>query len=113
MKKLYLLSVFVTFSLCSAFVNAGGALGYNNITSVSFQGVGFFLTADSWENPNSCTKSNSVVLLNTDVNYDKAYALLLAAYMSGKQVAGYSDGCADHDGQTYNKIRGFKYLTVK
>jgi len=55
----------------------------------------------------------AVVLMNTNVNYDKAYTLLLAAYISGKQVYGYSDGCATFDGQTYNTIRGQKYLVVK
>jgi len=38
--------------------------------------------------------------------------LLLGAYMAGKSVSGYSDDCVTFDGQTYNSIRGFKYLTV-
>lgn len=67
---------------------------------------------DGWSNPNSCTQNNAIVLLDTDKNYDKAYALLLAAYMSGKKVQGYSNGCAVFDGQTYNTIRGHKYLVV-
>ena len=68
--------------------------------------------ANAWGNPNGCTRSNAIVLLETDPNYDKAYSLLLSAYMAGKQVSGYSDGCAAFDGQTYNTIRGFKYLVV-
>jgi hypothetical protein len=32
--------------------------------------------------------------------------------MSGKKVSGYSDSCTTFDGQTYNTIRGFKYLVV-
>jgi len=92
---------------------AGGGLSYNKITRVAFQTGGFFMYADAWPNPNSCSKSTAIVLLATDSNYDKAYSLLLSAYMSGKSVSGYSDGCTTFDGQTYNTIRGFKYLTVK
>lgn len=98
--------------LISAAAQAGGPLPYNKITNVAFQTGGFFLYAANWPNPNGCTRTDAVVLLNTDSNYDKAYALLLAAYMEGKEVKGYSDGCTSFDGQTYNTIRGFKYLRV-
>lgn len=98
--------------ICSS-ANAKGGLTANKVTKVAFQTGGFFLYADNWPNPNGCTRSNAIVLKNSDVNYDKAYSLLLAAYMSGKEISGYSDGCAEFDGQTYNTIRGFKYLTVK
>lgn len=91
---------------------AGGNIKADKIESVSFQQAGFFLSADGWGNPNNCTRSNAVVLQASDPNYDKAYALLLAAYMSGKTVTGYSDKCVEHDGQTFNMIRGFKYLSV-
>jgi len=93
-------------------VYAGGPLPSNKITNVAFQTNGFFLYASNWPNPNSCTRNNAVVLLAADSNYDKAYALILAAYMSGKRVSGYSDGCTTHDGQTFNTIRGTKYLVV-
>jgi len=36
------------------------------------------------------------------------YILLSLAFMAGKSVCGYSNGCTTFDGQTYNKIRGFK-----
>ncbi len=91
---------------------AGGGLSANKVKTVAFQSGGFFLYADGWPNPNSCTKNTAIVLLESDRNYDKAYALLLSAYMSGKKISGYSDGCHSFDGQTYNTIRGFKYLTV-
>ncbi len=92
---------------------AGGGLTANKVTKVSFQTGGFFLYASNWSNPNECSQSNAIVLKSSDSNYDKAYSLLLAAYMSGKKISGYSDGCTEHDGQTYNTIRGFKYLTVE
>jgi len=91
---LYVLALF----LMSTAANAAGPVSTNNIESVSFHQAGFFLNASDWPNPNSCTRDTAVVLLNTDSNYDKAYALLLSAYMSGKAVRGYSDGCAMHDG---------------
>jgi len=100
--------LFISFS-----AYAGGGLSANKVTKVAFQTGGFFLYASSWPNPNNCTRSTAVVLKDTDTNYDKAYPLLLAAYMSGKKISGYSDGCVDFDGQTYNAIRGFKYLTIE
>lgn len=105
----------IVFVLWSVVVNsyAGGSLSSNKIDSVAFQTGGFFLYASNWPNPNSCTRSDAIVLLDSDPNYQKAYALLLAAYMTGKYVKGYSDGCASFDGQTYNTIRGFKYLRVQ
>jgi len=51
-------------------------------------------------------------LLKTDPNYEDAYAMLLAAYYTGKSVSGYSDGCARHDARTFNTIRGHKYLLI-
>lgn len=109
MKKIIIVTVFLVFS-SQAF--SGGGLPTNKIDSVAFQTGGFFLYAGAWGNPNDCTRDSAVVLLNSDTNYDKAYALVLAAYMSGKGVSGYSDGCTEFDGQTYNTIRGFKYLKV-
>ena len=107
--KIILLSLVLPFSTSAL---AGGAINKNKIISVSFQQAGFFLNGADWGNPNDCSRSNYVVLQTSDANYDKAYSLLLAAYMSGKSVSGYSDKCVEHDGQTYNMIRGFKYLTV-
>lgn len=110
----------VSFRIISVFLllipmltEAAGGLHANKITRVAFQTGGFFLYASDWPNPNNCSRANAVVLLDTDRNYDKAYALLLSAYFSGKKVSGYSDGCVNFDGQTYNTIRGFKYLEVK
>lgn len=91
---------------------AAGAIKANKVDFVAFQTGGFFMYASDWRNPNVCSRDGAIVLLSSDPNYDKAYALLLAAYMSGKKVSGYSDGCATFDGQTYNTIRGFKYLKV-
>ena len=110
MKKL--LSLLMLGSISTSLVAAGG-IGARQISKAAFQTGGFFMYAEEgWSNPNSCTQNNAIVLLDTDKNYDKAYALLLAAYMSGKKVQGYSNGCAVFDGQTYNTIRGHKYLVV-
>lgn len=107
-----ILSLLVFASISTSLIAAGG-IGARTISKVAFQTGGFFMYAeDGWSNPNSCTQNNAIVLLDTDKNYDKAYALLLAAYMSGKKVQGYSNGCAVFDGQTYNTIRGHKYLVV-
>ncbi len=105
--------VLLCIYLFSNSVYAGGGIDSLKINSVAFQSGGFFMYADDWENPNACSRNSAVVLLETDRNYDKAYSLLLAAYMAGKAIRGYSDGCASFDGQTYNTIRGFKYLVVK
>jgi len=92
---------------------AGGEIASNKINFVAFQTGGFFMYGDNWGNPNACTRSTAVVLSEVDPNYEKAYALLLSAYMAGKSISGYSDECVSFDGQTYNRIRGFKYLTVR
>lgn len=105
--------------LCSSAIwfasqaQAGGGLPANKVDALAFQTGGLFIYAANWSNPNSCTRSNAIVLLETDPNYDKAYSLILAAYMSGKKLSGYSDNCTEFDGQTYNTIRGFKYLVVE
>ena len=106
------LLVFAASIIVSVLAYAGGGLSTKKIESVGFQESGFFLYAEDWQNPSNCTRSDAVVLKETDSNYEKAYSMLLAAYMSGKKVSGYSDGCIAHDGQTYNTIRGFKYLVV-
>jgi len=100
-------------ALWSASADAGGVLTARVVDKLAFNSGGLFLYASGWPNPNSCTRSNAIVLLNTDINYDKAYALILTAFASGKTVGGYSDGCTSFDGQTYNTIRGFKYLQIE
>lgn len=94
--------------------NAGGVLQPPQvITRVSFMENGFIIYADGWPNPNNCDTADGVILLATDPNYDKAFALLLTAYSTGKKVSGYSDGCVLVDGTNFNTIRGFKYLVVR
>lgn len=61
---------------------------------------------------NGCTNSSAMVLKDFDPNYDKAYVAILMAYASGKSVSGWSDGCVDHDGQSFNSIRGYKYFKI-
>lgn len=99
--------------LASSAAFAGGNVGWNKITSIAFQSNDLMLYADNWSNPNNCQLSNGVILKRSDVNFDKAYALLLAAFMAGKEVYAYSDGCHTFDEKTYNYIRGTKYLQVK
>lgn len=94
-------------------VQAAGGLGYAKIESVAHQSNGFYLYSSGWQNPNACERSDAVVLLKSDSNYDKAYSLVLSAFMAGKEISGYSDRCEVFDGKTYNMIRGHKYLTVR
>jgi len=91
---------------------SAGMLPATKITRVAFYEEGFLLYADNWPNINNCQADSAVILLKTDANYDKAYALILSGYMSGKKVYSYSDGCVNVDGTTFNTIRGFKYLVV-
>jgi hypothetical protein len=107
--------LFVFLSMLSvSFCYGKGGIPVQKISHVAFQTGGFFLYAESgsWNSPDECSNSNAIVLLASDSNYDKAYSLLLAAYMSGKAISGYSDGCTTFDGKTYSTIRGFKYLVV-
>lgn len=97
----------------AAVSHAAGPLSPNVVDKLAFQTGGLFLYAGGWPNPNSCTRSNAVVLADNDLNYEKVYALILTAYASGKKVSGYSVGCISFDGQTYNPIRGWKYLVIE
>ncbi|MEO9599798.1 hypothetical protein [Parasphingorhabdus sp.] len=111
--RMFILMLLTSIGLSSA-ANAGGVLQPPQIiTHVSFQQNGFIIYADGWPNPNNCDTAAGVMLLATDSNYDKAFALLLTAYSTGKKVSGYSDGCTLHDGVSYNSIRGSKYLVVR
>lgn len=113
MQKILLAAFFWILLFGSNPALAGGGLPANKVDKLAFQTAGLFIYAGNWGNPNSCSRDTAVVLLETDPNYDKAYALILAAYMSGKKLSGYSDRCTEFDGQTYNTIRGFKYLVVE
>jgi len=99
--------------IVSGYSNAAGGLGSNVITKMAFQSNHVFIYSAGWNNANTCDRAVAVVLQKNDQNFDKAYALLLAAFMSGKAVSGYSDNCIELDGKTYNTIRGFKYLSVE
>lgn len=105
----------VLFVLCSVsgLSYAKGGLGKNVITKIGFQSNHVFIYASGWNNASTCQNSDAVVLQANDQNFDKAYSMLLAAFMAGKTVNGYSDNCIEWDGKTYNTIRGFKYLTVE
>ena len=104
--------IILALTLVSTTTFAAGWVSTDKVDNVAFNTGGFFLYAGDWGNRNNCTRSDAVVLLSSDPNYAKAYALLLAAYVSGKKVRGYSDKCVNFDGQTYNTIRGHKYLHV-
>lgn len=92
-------------------VQAAGPLGKTQITGLSFFPEGLVI-AGTWKNPNNCSSSSGVLLQVSDPNYDKAYSLVLAAYMSGKKLSGYSNECIDVDGTSRNMIRGYKYLGI-
>ncbi len=105
--------IFTTLFLIATHSYAAGGLGKSVITKIAFQSSHVFIYGDGWNNANTCQRSDAVVLHKDDQNFDKAYSLLLAAYMAGKTVGGYSDNCVEWDGKTYNTIRGHKYLTVE
>ncbi|MGP9802148.1 hypothetical protein [Rheinheimera sp. NSM] len=113
MNKMISGMILAMLGVISSAADAGGSLPANAINKLAFQTGGLFIYASNWGNPNSCARNMAVVLLDNDPNYDKAYSLILAAYMSGKKVSGYSDGCTEFDGHTYNTIRGYKYLVIE
>lgn len=99
--------------LSSIYSHAGGRVGWNIISSIAFQNQDLMLYSENWGNPNGCTQINAIILKKTDPNFDKAYSMLLAAYMAGKQVNAFSEGCHTFDSKTFNYIRGWKYLQIK
>jgi len=110
--KYFLWTALVLSTLFSNIANAGGSVGKAKINGLAFQNSHLMIYSASWENPNDCQKSSGVLLDQSDPNFERAYALILAAYMSGKEISAYSDGCKLFDDRTYNKIRGYKYLVV-
>ncbi len=113
MRKISEFILVVTLILSSSIAFAAGPLHGKKISKVAFQSGHFFIYSDGWDNPNTCDNTNAVMLQVDDPNFDKAYSLLLAAYMAGKTVSGYSDDCREWDGKEYNTIRGHKYLVVQ
>lgn len=112
MRKLY---QFITvICICAFTVNAfrAGAVGKQKIIKIAFNSEHLFIYADAWNNANECQQSDAVILERGSTNFDKAYTMILAAFMAGRDISAYSDGCLEWDGKTYNTIRAHKYLTV-
>ena len=104
------LATTVLLSIANLSFSAGWLQG-SKITGISFYPEGVLLSGN-WNNPNECDSYNAVLLEDKDSNYDKAFSAILAAYMAGKTVRGYSNYCVNVDGTTYNMIRGYKYLSI-
>lgn len=113
MRKISKLFLAVTLIFTTTSAHSAGSIKGNKISKVAFQSGHFFIYSEGWNNPNSCQNTNAVIRQSDDSNFDNAYSLLLAAFMADKNVSGYSDGCREWDGKTYNTIRGFKYLIVQ
>ncbi len=99
-------------SFCNL-ANAAGPIGWTKIDSIAFQNSDLMIYTDIKGNPNDCERDVAVILKDSDPNFDKAYAMILAAYMAGKEIRAYSDGCHTFDEKTYNYIRGYKYLQIR
>lgn len=99
----------LSYSLCWS----GGNVGWHRINELAIQDGDVILYANAWSNPNSCEATNGVILRKSDENFDNAYAFVLSAFMAGKEVVGYSDGCKTFDGKSYNYIRAYKYLQMR
>ncbi len=97
----------------SAASHAAGGLNKNTITKLAFNSDHLFIYAENWNNPSECGRTDAVVLDKSNHNFERAYALILAAFMSGKSIRGYSDDCITWDEKSYNTIRGHKYLVVE
>lgn len=112
MKIIIILCILCSYSLgCYA----GGRVGWNEISQLSFQDGNLMIHASdgAWDNPNECQNSVAILLKESDPNFDRAYSLILSAYMAGKSIRAWSDGCHVFDGTAFSHIRGFKYLEVK
>ena len=101
MKKILAILTCIMVLLLSAQSFAAGWVSKNKITKIAFQSEHVFIYSDGWNNANGCQKISAVVLDKDDRNFDKAYSLLLAAFMAGKEVSGYSDGCITWDEHSY------------
>ena len=105
--------IFLLLFSLSHCANAAGPIGWTKIDSIAFQNSDLMIYTNSKSNPNGCERDVAVILKSSDPNFDKAYSMILAAYMADKEITAYSDGCHTFDGKTYNYIRGSKYLQIR
>ena len=97
----------------TSFAHAAGPIAWTKIDSIAFQNNDLMIYTVSKGNPNGCERDAAVILKSSDQNFEKAYSMILAAFMAGKEIQAYSDGCHTFDGKTYNYIRGSKYLEIR
>lgn len=68
----------------------------------------------NWLNPDSCNKSNQVILaagrLVSEKVYREMYALALSAHVSGRRVEVRTDGCIGIAGTTYPVVSQISLL---
>ena len=66
------------------------------------------IATKNWLNPDSCNKSNQVILaagrLVSEKVYREMYALVLSAHVSGRRVEVRTDGCIGIAGTSYPVI---------
>lgn len=96
-----LLLIFV----CGAATAAGGMTGYREVAELKIGG-GYVrvLATEPWDDPPSCTggsTSSMVVVPESVASYSEILSAILAAKITGTQIAFYVSGCTTENGNQY------------
>ena len=95
----FVLSAFFTF--VAGVANAGTWTPPVDIevayAHTGYGGYGVYQISDTSINPDGCDTTWYVVSKTNNLVFSEIYALMLAAYTSGKQVRLFIDGCSPHN----------------
>lgn len=89
------------FLLLFALQNVGIAAGYTGKSNIagfsSLSGTGTFELYGSWGNVDNCTNAGKFIVgahvIDTEMSQKAKYSAVLAAFMAGKTIELYVDGC--------------------
>lgn len=97
--------LFITSIFLSAGVNANSSFGNQVITAVTVHDSGnLMVTLETVSHNESCAseaRKNTVILNPNSPHLKEMYSTALAAYMSGKTLYGWVNGCMTVNGNEY------------
>ncbi len=110
MKKLSILLLTLCTLSCFS-IHAGGYSSRATPTAIEIDRDNGIMVFGEFGNPAGCTHSNRFYVAKTHPQYDKVYAMLLAAYAAKKKIGFYGHDCIPvlwytNNSVTYNQLLG-------
>lgn len=107
----------ITLVLLSPLSYAGGFTQFATPTKIDIERGGGFMVYGAFGNPGGCTVPDRLYVKKDHSQYDKIYATVLAAFMSGKRVQAYAHSCApvgwySVESTTYNTLDPWGVLNI-